>query len=143
MKRITVCAWAGFVAYAVCLFAAGPAGFSSMKRLEAEKERLALNLNELRTINESLALRVDALKGDRETIAIEGRRFGYLSPGERLVKVSGRGSTERFMMAGRILKAREAPAQGGFLPVCAGALVALAVFLLSLAFRGKGAESGE
>lgn len=137
MKRIAVCAWAGFVAYALCLFLAGPAGFASMKRLETERERLAVNLAELRSINESLATRVEALKSDRETIAIEGRRLGFLSEGERLVKIVGRDTPSRSLVVGKILTLREAPAQGGFLPLCAALATAAAVFLLSMAFRGK------
>lgn len=133
MKRIAVCAWAGFVAYSICLFSIGPAGFTSMDRLEAERGRLETNLKELTSINADLAARVEALQSDRETIAAEGRKYGYIAPGERLVRVVGIASPQRYHIAGKILALREAPAQGGLLPLCAALLAAGAVFLLGLA----------
>jgi cell division protein FtsB len=137
MKRIAVCAWAGFIAYAVCLFSIGPAGFKSMDRLEAERGRLETNLKELKSINEDLAARVDALQRDRETIAAEGRAYGYIAPGERLVKVIGIAQPQRFHIAGKILNLREAPTEGGFIPLCAALTVALAVFLLGIATQAR------
>jgi cell division protein FtsB len=137
MKRIAVCAWAGFIAYAVCLFSIGPAGFKSMNRLETERVRLESNLKELKTINEGLALRVQALQSDRETITVEGRRYGYIAAGERLVRLVGMRTTQRYHVAGKILKLKEAPTQGGFIPLCAAITVAIAIFLLSMAIQPR------
>jgi cell division protein FtsB len=137
MKRLALCAWAGFVAYAVTLFIYGPAGFSSMSRLEAEQARISSNLEELRAINDNLALRVQALNSDRETIQVESRKYGYIAKGERLVQVQGLKSPKTYLMAGKILKFREKPTQGGFLPVCAALIVACIALFLSLSLQNQ------
>ena len=142
MKRVAVCAYAGFVAYALCLFTIGPAGFKSMDRLASERTRLENNLRELKSINEDLAARVNALQQDGDLVAAEGRKYGFIAPGERLVKVSGVKLPQRFDVAGKILKLKEAPTQGGFLPLCAALTVALAVFLLGMASPAKEGRMG-
>jgi cell division protein FtsB len=135
MKRILLSLWIGCVVYSLTLFFFGPAGFQSMKHLESEAQRLDDNLVELQAINAKLELRAKNLESDDETIRLVARDYGYIQPGERIIKLSGSKPVNTYQVAGRILHARENPNSGIIFPFIA-ALIASASFL-GLSFRPK------
>ncbi len=67
----------------------GASGLFTYRLLREEQKRLEENIAKLRTINESLADDLAALRGDPEVIAVLARELGFARSNEKFVRISG------------------------------------------------------
>ncbi len=141
MKRFAIPLYAGFVAYFLSSILLGPSSPSSMRALGEERAKIQANLDELKRLNEEFRRRVDALRTDAVSQALEARSLGYLGRGERLVLVNGLPSRKRYSVAGKILACREAPTPGRALALPIGVSVFALAALASVVFSKDGGLS--
>ena len=98
--------WAAFAVYSLVTFAFGPGSRQVQKHLESEITRLSGNLNELKTINESLLNTAAALGVDGETRSVYMRQLGYGRPNEIFFRIVGlENALNPEMSPGRVLRA--------------------------------------
>jgi len=99
--------WVAVALYSLSSATLGPKGLVAMKQLEAERKRLAENLQSLEGINQGLGGSIDALRSDRDLIAVYARELGYARPDERFVRIVGvPGTVKRSVVAGNIVAAK-------------------------------------
>ena len=67
----------------------GPHGHLSYLQLENEKEKLELNILDLRQINRELQNNVNSLLYDSEYLALYAREQGYAGEQERFIRIVG------------------------------------------------------
>lgn len=106
MKRfqIILSVFIGTLMYSMLSFAVGPRGIWPMKQLLEQKDRLTANLGILYTLNESLDSHIQNLSSDRDTISIYAHELGYISEGEKLIKLAGfSGGIDRNLVAGNAI----------------------------------------
>ncbi|AEE16942.1 FtsB family cell division protein [Treponema brennaborense] len=84
---ISICA--GTLVYVLASFFGGQDGLWAMHQLELQKQDISVRVAEIAKINEELLLEYMALKQDPDVIAAYARKLGYVSEGEKLVKISG------------------------------------------------------
>ncbi len=109
-----------------------------MRSLQAERDRLASNMESLERINRNLGGSMDALRYDADTIAVHARDLGYGEENERFIRLVGLPMGGRNpIVAGNIVK--PAAAEGiadTTLRICS-LIVGAAVFIV-LSLRGMG-----
>ena len=88
IKALTAVFW-GTLAYVLLSFFGGQDGLWAERQLEAQKREISLRTAGLARINTELQLEYQALKSDPEVIASFARKLGYVSDGEKLVKING------------------------------------------------------
>lgn len=79
----------------------GPKGIMPMRFLALEKIKLQENVQNLETVNEDLAAILNNLSANPDTISMHAHELGYISEGERLIR-----------LAGYSVKRQSAPASG-------------------------------
>jgi cell division protein FtsB len=79
----------GTVVYVLISFFGGQDGLWAEQQLEAQKREISLRTAHIASINSELMLEYQALKNDPEVIASYARKLGYVSDGEKLVKING------------------------------------------------------
>ena len=84
---MSVCA--GTLVYVVFSVIFGINGVWAEHQLKEQKTLLALKVAELEKQNDNLALQYEELLLDDSVIASYARKIGYVSSGEKLVKISG------------------------------------------------------
>lgn len=142
MKRLRLIfpLFAGVFVYCVFCILLGPRSIWSAAQLSREMDKLLSHLEYLYSVNVDLDARVKNLTADADTIAVYAHELGFVSEGERLIKLAGfSGGVDRKLSAGFPVKVNPPV----FLPewICkvfglSGA--ALAVFLLRVhGKRGK------
>ncbi len=87
-KRIILPVFCGILTYSLMSYGFGPAGVVPMRRLEAEKERLAQNIAQLEGIHAELDADFRNLSSDPDTIAMYAHELGYVAENERLIKLA-------------------------------------------------------
>ena len=128
----------GVFVYCVFSILLGPKSIWSAAQLATERDKVLANLESLYAVNADLDARVKNLTADPDTIAIYAHELGFVSEGERLIKLAGfSGGIDRKLNAGSPVSVK-APS---FLPewICKlfGIAAAVACAFL-MRFFGKG-----
>jgi cell division protein FtsB len=85
--RILVSLWVSVAVYTISSIFFGATGIFAMQYLSAERDRLAENLSHLREINVELNGSLDALRYDKDTLALYARDLGYGKDDERFIRI--------------------------------------------------------
>ena len=129
----------GVFVYCVFSILLGPKSIWSAAQLSVERDKVLANLESLYAVNADLDARVKNLTADPDTIAIYAHELGFVSKGERLIRLAGfSGGIDRKLYAGTPV-AVKAPT---FLPEWACKLfgitaTAACVLLMSIRMRSK------
>jgi len=83
--------WAGILVYVILSFSFGPTGLMAYRHLRNEQARQEENLERLWRLNLELENTVNALRHDRDTLAVFARELGYAAPGEYFIRIVGLG----------------------------------------------------
>ncbi len=79
----------GMFVYCVFSILLGPKSIWSAAQLSTEKDKVLSNLDNLYAVNADLDARVKNLTADPDTIAVYAHELGFVSDGERLIKLAG------------------------------------------------------
>ncbi|MBP3608017.1 MAG: septum formation initiator family protein [Treponema sp.] len=91
MKRLKIlsAALAGTLIYVLLSVMAGQDGIFAEKQLKEQKRILSARAAKIQIINESLKLEKTALEKDYDVIEGLARKMGYVSSGDKIVKING------------------------------------------------------
>ncbi len=133
--RIIFSVWVAVAVYGFASITLGKTGILSMRGLEAERNRLASNMEKLRAINGELEGSIVALRSDADTISVRARELGYGRDDERFVRIVGLPAAGmRALAAGNLVTAvRPAGVSAPVLRIVATLAGAIAYTLLSVA----------
>jgi cell division protein FtsB len=146
IKALTAVFW-GTLAYVLLSFFGGQDGLWAERQLETQKHEISLRTAGLARINTELQLEYQALRSDPEVIASFARKLGYVSDGEKLVKINGLSAIAQPVYdTGTVLKRSELRSIPEWVCKLAGICVAVLVLCLFLLrdmrnWLLKGAES--
>lgn len=138
--RIVFSVWVAVAMYGLTAITVGKTGMLAMRVLEAERNRLASNMENLRAINGELEGSIIALQSDADTISVRARELGYGREDERFVRIVGLPAAgTRAATAGNLVTAvRPAGVSNSVLRIISAVAGAMAYTLLSMAgMRGK------
>lgn len=79
----------GTFVYVVMSLTVGQNSMRCYRQLEEQKRIVTKQKVDIQNINTELQLELSALKNDRAVIAAYARKLGYVSEGEKLVKING------------------------------------------------------
>ncbi len=85
-----------FVYVAISIFA-GQNGVWAYSQLQNHKIVLAQHLTSLQEVNEQLTIDSNALKDDENVLKAYAKKMGFVSDGEKLLKISGFADTPAFV----------------------------------------------
>ncbi len=123
--------FAGTAIYVFVSLVCGRDGILATRQLLEQKRILSNRTEEIQKITNSLELEQIALRNDDDVIAAFARKLGFVHTGEKIVKISGKDSMNRFIFETGTPIVSETPKS---IPewVCkvTGILMALVVFLL-------------
>ena len=92
--RFLVAACVGTFFYVLVALLGGRDGLWAMNQLQEQKRSVSMHTAAIEKTFEELNLEKVALQSDNDVIAAYARKLGFVSPGEKLVKVSGLASRE-------------------------------------------------
>lgn len=99
---------AGVASYVLLCITCGKNGVWARNQLLEQKRIISANTQLVENINEELKLEKTAIQNDREVIAAYARKLGYVSEGEKLVKITGLGVlSDMKYETGTVVKAKE------------------------------------
>jgi len=87
-KYLTVL-FTGTLVYVVLSLCFGPNSLKCYSQMEEQKRIVSKQKAEIQNLNTELSLELSALKNDKAVIAAYARKMGYVSDGEKLVKITG------------------------------------------------------
>jgi hypothetical protein len=87
--RFAFSVWVAVAVYGFTSITIGRTGIYAMRGLETERNRLASNMERLRTINSELEGSIVALRSDADTISVHARELGYGRADEHFVRIVG------------------------------------------------------
>jgi cell division protein FtsB len=106
--RFLSAACAGTVFYVLVSFFAGRDGLLAYRQQQEQKRILSVRTGQIQKINDSLQLEFTALEKDSEVIAGLAKKLGYVSAGDKIVKINGLSfDNERIYDPGTPVKAVE------------------------------------
>jgi hypothetical protein len=109
-----------------------------MEQLKQEKIRLANNLDQLYTINQDLDARLKNLTANPDTISVFAHELGYVSDGEKLIKLAGfSGGIDRHMVEGNALVPRKTSFVPEWMCKSSGLAVTAITYILILLFSSE------
>ncbi|MBN1686976.1 MAG: septum formation initiator family protein [Spirochaetales bacterium] len=82
LARLLLALYAGLLLNSLLMFFWGDAGVRQMKTLQNHRDRLIENIEDLRKINDELALERDSLLYEEAAIELRARTFGYRRDGQ-------------------------------------------------------------
>lgn len=98
----------GVIVYVLLCSTCGRNGIWASNQLLEQKRAISANTQAIININEELKLEKTAIQNDRDVIAAYARKLGYVSEGEKLVKIKGLGSlADMSYETGTVMKAKE------------------------------------
>jgi cell division protein FtsB len=107
MKRFMIILpfFLGTLIYTVTSVCFGPGGIQAMRQLERNRILLAQNLDELYAVQTSLDGEFRNLSADPDTISVYAHELGYVTQGEKLIKLAGfSGGIDRNLTCGEAIK---------------------------------------
>jgi cell division protein FtsB len=140
MSKVEVLAavFLGTIVYVLISVSGGQDGLWAKRQLEAQKHEISLRTSEIMRINMDLLLEYQALKNDPDVIASYARKMGYVSNGEKLVKINGLPvHAQTVYTTGTVLKRHELRYIPEWICKLSGIGVGLLVMLFFLLFRAK------
>ena len=124
--RVLSAALAGTFIYVFVSVFAGRDGFLAERQQREQKRILAVRTESIQKTNDSLRLECTALLNDMEVIEGLAKKLGYVSDGDKIVKINGLSlEQERLYDAGTPLKASEPE----YLPEWVSKILGVAAFL--------------
>ncbi|MBQ9631230.1 MAG: septum formation initiator family protein [Treponema sp.] len=75
--------------YTILSISAGETGIIAYNQLKMQKKEISLQAMQIQKINTELVLEKTALEKDKDVIAAYARKLDYVSPSEKLVKITG------------------------------------------------------
>ena len=87
--KFVIAACLGTFCYVAVSLIGGRDGLWARQQLQEQKQLISLNTAKIEKINEELKMEKQALLQDPDVIAAYARKLGYVSEGEKLVKISG------------------------------------------------------
>lgn len=87
--KVLVAIFIGTFVYVAVAFVAGGNGILSYSKLEEQKKQITRQTEQIQNINNELNLEYTALLRDKDVISAYARKLGYVSAGEKLVKING------------------------------------------------------
>jgi len=142
--RFAFSVWVSVAVYGLASITVGRTGILAMHRLEAERDRLSSNMEQLRTINGELELSIVALRSDADTISVRARELGYGRADERFVRIVGLPAAgSRAATAGNLVTAvRPKGVSNGTLRIIAAFAGVVVYMLSSLARSSRSGQRG-
>ena len=106
-KKLIFIVWLVFTVAGLSSIVFGKSGILAMRKLEAERDRIAANMEKLRAINGELEGSLSALRSDPDALSVYARELGYAASSEdRFIRISGLpAASRRTAQAGNQLKA--------------------------------------
>lgn len=124
--RILSAALTGTFVYVFISVFAGRDGFLAERQQREQKRILAVRTESIQKTNNSLKLECTALQNDKEVIEGLAKKLGYVSDGDKIVKINGLSfEPEKIYDAGTPVKAREPE----YLPEWVSKVLGIAAFL--------------
>lgn len=121
----------GTLVYVLVSLFGGQGGVSAMAHLETERAILNKNVEEIQKINDNLTIEYEGLKSSNEVIAGYAKKLGFVTEGEKLIKVNGLGRQyNKVYETGSIVRRTEIQ----YIPEWICKAFGLAVFFLSILF---------
>lgn len=106
--RLLASFFVGTFFYTVMAFVGGSDGIWAMRQLQEQKQSLSAHTASIEKTNDELSLEKIALQKDLDVIASYAKKLGYVSAGEKLVKISGLASRETHIFdPGTVLRHHE------------------------------------
>ena len=106
--RFLIAVLAGTFVYVIISLTGGKDGLFASQQLREQKRILSAKTEQIQKINDSLSLEYTALEKDPDVIAAFARRLGFVKAGEKIVKINGLHSSERYNYdTGMAIKAEE------------------------------------
>lgn len=98
----------GVIVYVAMSSTCGRNGIWAASQLLEQKRAISANTQYIENINEELKLEKTAIQNDKDVIAAYARKLGYVSDGEKLVKIKGLGTLADISYeTGTVIKAKE------------------------------------
>jgi cell division protein FtsB len=106
LRKIILILWSVFIVCGIASVMFGRSGIIAMRQLECERDRLAANMDKLRTLNGELEGALAALRSDPDAVSVYARELGYASSSdERFIRIAGLpAASRRTAQAGNLLK---------------------------------------
>ena len=89
--------FAGTAIYVLASLVCGRDGILANRQLREQKRILSSRAEEIQKITNGLELEQIALRSDDDVIAAFARKLGFVHAGEKIVKISGKDSVNRFV----------------------------------------------
>jgi cell division protein FtsB len=125
--RFLTASLAGTLLYVVISLFGGQNGLWASQQMLEQKRILSTHTAEIQRIHDRLDLEYTALEQDPDVISAYARKLGYVSDGEKLVKISGLASSvDEIYDTGKIQK----PSDLQYLPEWVCKLLSLAIGML-------------
>lgn len=122
---------AGVVVYVLLCSTCGRNGIWAANQLLEQKRAISANTQVIENINEELKLEKTAIQNDRDVIAAYARKLGYVSEGEKLVKIKGLGSlADMSYETGTVMKSKEVTYVPEWICKFSGIFIGLICFVL-------------
>ena len=123
--------FAGTAIYVFVSLVCGRDGILATRQLLEQKRILSNRTEEIQKITNGLELEQIALRNDDDVIAAFARKLGFVHSGEKIVKISGKDSMNRFIFeTGTPIVSEEPKSIPEWACKIAGILMASVVFLL-------------
>jgi cell division protein FtsB len=126
--RLVLLLSVGFMLRSLALFLWGGGGLGDYRRVEAGREQLAANIEELKRINSGLRREVESLGSDPERVLLEARRLGYFREGQRVVRFQGLAPRPSSFTLGALVRVETPRERRDWIWKLAGAVVPLAAY---------------
>lgn len=99
---------AGVASYVLICATCGVNGIWATNQLAEQKRVISSNTQDIENINEELKLEKTAIQNDKDVIAAYARKLGFVSEGEKLVKITGLGVlSDMKYETGTVIKIKE------------------------------------
>lgn len=129
--RLLSAALVGTMFYVAVSMICGRDGMWAQNQMLEQKREIGLHCEEIKKTNNELELEKVALLNDMDVVAAYARKMGYVSEGEKLVKISGLAAREtRIFDPGSVMRHKEVTYMPEVFCKSIGIFVFLLVYLI-------------